>query len=149
VESTVKVDASEFPGASWSSGTRVRKGMDRKTRFDMNKNVWNFGEVYRHRNGGAADKSERLPPTEDVTPSASGLPRRPILQAEKTPRARTFCRQALELDPRPSCSREPCPVGHNTTPGRLCLHVRQREPLPRLQGPRDRNQSSMRADRSV
>ena len=38
VESTVKVDASSLPGAVGKAAREFVKGLDRKQRFDMNKN---------------------------------------------------------------------------------------------------------------
>jgi hypothetical protein len=38
VESTVKVDASSLPGAVAKAAREFVKGLDRKQRFDMNKN---------------------------------------------------------------------------------------------------------------
>jgi hypothetical protein len=38
VESTVKVDASTLPGAVGKAAREFVKGLDRKQRFDMNKN---------------------------------------------------------------------------------------------------------------
>jgi len=38
VESTVKVDASSLPGAVGKAVREFVKGLDRKQRFDMNKN---------------------------------------------------------------------------------------------------------------
>jgi hypothetical protein len=38
VESTVKVDASNLPGAVAKAAREFVKGLDRKQRFDMNKN---------------------------------------------------------------------------------------------------------------
>ena len=38
VESTVKVDASSLPGAIARAARDFAKGLDRKQRFDMNKN---------------------------------------------------------------------------------------------------------------
>jgi hypothetical protein len=38
VESTIKVDASSLPGAVGKAAREFVKGLDRKQRFDMNKN---------------------------------------------------------------------------------------------------------------
>ena len=38
VESTIKVDASSLPGAIGKAAREFVKGLDRKQRFDMNKN---------------------------------------------------------------------------------------------------------------
>ena len=38
VESTIKVDASNLPGAVGKAAREFVKGLDRKQRFDMNKN---------------------------------------------------------------------------------------------------------------
>jgi hypothetical protein len=46
VESTVKVDASSLPGAIAKATREFVKGLDRKQRFDMNKNGLKINAVY-------------------------------------------------------------------------------------------------------
>ena len=54
VESTVKVDASSLPGAVAKAAREFVKGLDRKQRFDMNKN----GLEIKATSGGAGSESE-------------------------------------------------------------------------------------------
>ena len=51
VQSTVKVDASSLPGGVAKATREFVKGLDRKQRFDMNKN----GLEIVAKNGGAAE----------------------------------------------------------------------------------------------
>ncbi len=55
VESTVKLDASNLPGAVAKAAREFVKGLDRKQRFDMNKNGLGLdipfhGKALRHTN---------------------------------------------------------------------------------------------------
>jgi hypothetical protein len=52
VESTVKVDASSLPGAVAKATREFVKGLDRKQRFDMNKNGL---EITAKSAGGSSD----------------------------------------------------------------------------------------------
>jgi hypothetical protein len=54
VESTVKVDASSLPGGVAKATREFVKGLDRKQRFDMNKN----GLEIKAKSGGAGSESQ-------------------------------------------------------------------------------------------
>ena len=54
VESTVKVDASSLPGAVAKAAREFVKGLDRKQRFDMNKN----GLEITAKSGGAVTEAQ-------------------------------------------------------------------------------------------
>ena len=60
VESTVKVDASSLPGAVGKAVREFVKGLDRKQRFDMNKN----GLEITAKSSGAATETEANKSTE-------------------------------------------------------------------------------------
>ena len=60
VESSVKVDASSLPGAVAKATRDFVKGLDRKQRFDMNKN----GLEITARSAGAASEGQAEPSTE-------------------------------------------------------------------------------------
>jgi hypothetical protein len=55
VESTVKVDASSLPGGVAKATREFVKGLDRKQRFDMNKNGL---EIKARTSGSAAESAE-------------------------------------------------------------------------------------------
>ena len=56
VESTVKVDASSLPGGVAKAPRELDKGLDRKQRFDMNKNGL---EIKAKSSGSAGESSEK------------------------------------------------------------------------------------------
>ena len=60
VESTVKVDASSLPGAVAKATREFVKGLDRKQRFDMNKN----GLEITAKSVGAAPEAQAQPSKE-------------------------------------------------------------------------------------
>jgi hypothetical protein len=60
VESTVKVDASNLPGAVAKAAREFVKGLDRKQRFDMNKN----GLEITARSAGTTTQAQAETPTE-------------------------------------------------------------------------------------
>ena len=60
VESTVKVDASSLPGAVAKATREFVKGLDRKQRFDMNKN----GLEIKTKSAGAATEVKAEPSAE-------------------------------------------------------------------------------------
>ena len=64
VESTVKVDASSLPGAVAKAAREFVKGLDRKQRFDMNKN----GLEITARSAGATTEA----PAKTSTEAAAG-----------------------------------------------------------------------------
>ena len=60
MESTVKVDASSLPGAVGKAVREFVKGLDRKAEIRYEQEwAGNYGQVRRHRNGGA---SQTRPP---------------------------------------------------------------------------------------
>jgi hypothetical protein len=63
VESTVKVDASSLPGAVAKATREFVKGLDRKQRFDMNKN----GLEITARSAGAASEAQTAAPAQAST----------------------------------------------------------------------------------
>lgn len=63
VESTVKVDASNLPGAIARAAREFFKGLDRKQRFDMNKN----GLEITGRSGGASES-----PSHETSEASTG-----------------------------------------------------------------------------
>ena len=60
VESSVKVDASSLPGAVAKAAREFVKGLDRKQRFDMNKN----GLEITARSVGTTGEAQAVTPTE-------------------------------------------------------------------------------------
>jgi hypothetical protein len=62
VESTVKVDASSLPGAVAKAAREFVKGLDRKQRFDMNKN----GLEITARSVGTTTKAQADTPTQSA-----------------------------------------------------------------------------------
>ena len=63
VESTVKVDASSLPGAVAKATREFVKGLDRKQRFDMNKN----GLEITAKSAGAASEAQAETPARAST----------------------------------------------------------------------------------
>lgn len=55
VESTVKAEASSMPGAIGKAAREFVKGLDRKQRFDMNKNGLEISAKTAEAEGGAAE----------------------------------------------------------------------------------------------